>query len=83
MSKQGGSCCKGPGYATPMDAFKNGKREKIVYIPCIVASREKPDYLSTIDVDPESTDYGKVIHRTHFPYLGDEVHHTGWNACAR
>ena len=24
----------------------------------------------------------KVIHRMHLPYIGDEVHHTGWNACS-
>ena len=24
----------------------------------------------------------KVIHRMHLPYVGDEVHHTGWNACS-
>ena len=24
----------------------------------------------------------QVIHRLHFPNLGDEIHHTGWNACS-
>ena len=24
----------------------------------------------------------QVISRLHFPYIGDEVHHTGWNACS-
>ena len=50
----------GPGYATPLDAFNSKKQEKIVYIPCIIPGGEKPDYLVTIDVDPKSTNYGKV-----------------------
>ena len=52
-------CC-GPGYASPEDAFKNGPREKIVYVPCIVPNKDRPDYLVTVDVDPESSNYGKV-----------------------
>jgi hypothetical protein len=24
----------------------------------------------------------QVIHRLHFPYKGDELHHSGWNACS-
>ncbi len=72
----------GPGYATPHAAFTSGSREKMVYIPCIVPSAKRPDYLATIDVDPESKDYGKVLHRMVVPNLGDELHHTGWNACS-
>jgi len=43
---------------------------------------EKPDYLATVDVDPNSPTYSKVIHRLPVPYLGDELHHTGWNSCS-
>ena len=42
----------------------------------------KPDYLATVDVDPSSPSYSKVIHRLPVPYLGDELHHSGWNACS-
>ena len=56
--KKCGSC--GPGYATPMDAFKYGSREKIVYIPCIVPGKDRPDYVATVDIDPKSQDYCKV-----------------------
>ena len=56
--KKCGSC--GPGYATPMDAFKYGSREKIVYIPCIVPGKDRPDYVATVDIDPGSQDYCKV-----------------------
>ena len=59
-----------------------GPREKIVYIPCIQpTNRQQPDYLATIDVDPDSPNYGKVVHRLPLG-VGDEVHHTGWNACS-
>lgn len=77
-----GGCCKGPGYSTPMEAFKNSEKEKLLYIPCLVPTKDRPDYLVTIDVDENSPDYGKVIHRTHTLHLAEELHHTGWNACS-
>ena len=89
-------------------------------IPCIIPTKDRPDYLATIDVDPDSQTCGKVksscyklwwwhdswtrkyentsiilhkngmtlyssfqvISRLHFSYLGDEIHHTGWNSCS-
>eukprot|EP00887_Chlorella_sp_A99_P006032 scaffold22.g6032.t1 len=42
----------------------------------------RPDYLATVDVDPDSSTYGQVIARTPVPYNGDELHHTSWNACS-
>ena len=58
-------CCNGPGYATPLAAMK-GPREKLVYLPCIYTSTgiKKPDYVATVDVDPQSPDYGKVRQAT-------------------
>ena len=44
--------------------------------------RDKPDFLATVDVDPSSPTYSKVIHRLPVPYLGDELHHFGWNSCS-
>jgi selenium-binding protein 1 len=76
------TCCKGPGYATPMEAFRNGPREKLLYIPCIVPDKSRPDYLVTVDSDSESKTYSKVIHRLPMSHVGDEIHHTGWNACS-
>jgi len=79
-TKPCGHC--GPGYATPLDAI-NGPREKILYFPCIPVDSSKPNYLATADVDPASPDYGKIIHRTEIPTgSGDELHHSGWNACS-
>jgi len=80
MAKSCSGC--GPGFPTPKDAFESGEQEEIVYIPCIVPDKSRPDYLVTVDVNPESPTYSQVISRLHFPYKGDEIHHTGWNACS-
>ncbi|KAB2039648.1 hypothetical protein ES319_D02G025800v1 [Gossypium barbadense] len=78
-------CCKrtGPGYGTPLEAM-SGPKEALMYVTCVYngTGREKPDFLATVDVDPNSPTYSKVIHRLSLPYIGDELHHTGWNACS-
>jgi selenium-binding protein 1 len=83
MINKNGSCCAGPGYASPQEAIK-APREKIVYTVCIYTGTgiEKPDYLATIDVDETSPTYNQVIHRTEVGVVGDELHHMGWNACS-
>ena len=77
-----GMCC-GPGYASPSEAVKAPK-EKLLYSIAIYTGTgiQKPDYLATIDVDPQSPNYSKVIHRLEMPGIGDELHHMGWNACS-
>jgi len=73
----------GPGYASPEEAMK-AEPEKILYAIALYVGTgvEEPDYLATIDVDPNSPTYSQVIHRTPMPYVGDELHHFGWNACS-
>ena len=75
-------CC-GPGYASPADAIR-AAREKILYTIAIYTGTgiQKPDYLCTIDADPDSPTYSEVIHRLEMPGIGDELHHMGWNACS-
>ncbi|KST63657.1 selenium-binding family protein [Mastigocoleus testarum] len=77
------SHCCGPGYASPKDAME-GEAEKILYTVAIYAETgiEEPDYLAVIDVDPLSPTYSQVIYRLSMPYIGDELHHFGWNACS-
>ncbi|ERE90757.1 selenium-binding protein 1 [Cricetulus griseus] len=60
-----GKC--GPGYPTPLEAMK-GPREEIVYLPCIYRNTgiEAPDYLATVDVDPNSPQYSQVIEPSEF-----------------
>lgn len=76
-----GECCRT--YASPQEAMKS-PREKILYVPALYVGTgiEKPDYLATVDVDPQSPTYSKVIHRLPMPNIGDELHHFGWNACS-
>ncbi|KXZ56714.1 hypothetical protein GPECTOR_1g643 [Gonium pectorale] len=59
------------------DAYHNGPREKLLYVPCVIPDHARPDYVATIDVDPESPTYKQVIHRLPMPHIGDELHHTG------
>uniref|UniRef100_A0A0N5A825 Methanethiol oxidase n=1 Tax=Syphacia muris TaxID=451379 RepID=A0A0N5A825_9BILA len=73
---------KGPGYASPTDAFLNGPREKYLFVVCANCDPTKPDRIVTVDVDPESKTYCSVVSQVVLPYIGDEVHHTGWNACS-
>lgn len=77
------SQCADRTYATPADAMK-APPETILYLPAIYSgtAREKPDYIATVDVDPNSETYSKVIARLPMPNLGDELHHFGWNACS-
>jgi len=42
----------------------------------------KPDFIATVDVDPGSPTYSKIISRLELPNTGDELHHFGWNACS-
>jgi selenium-binding protein 1 len=70
-------------FATPTKA-RESPPEKLAYVVAVYAGTgiQKPDYLATIDVDPESKTYSQVIHRLPMPHVGDELHHFGWNACA-
>lgn len=93
-----GCCATGPGYASPIDAMKKGPREALLYTTVTHAvDAGKHDYLATVDVDPKSPTFAQVhpasppllfpagvqvIHRTKLPNVGDEAHHSGWNACS-
>jgi len=76
------ACC-GPGYASPEAAMK-AEKEKLLYVIALYTGSDiqEPDYLATVDVDPHSPTYSQVIHRLPTPYIGDELHHFGWNACS-
>ncbi|NEU74249.1 beta-propeller fold lactonase family protein [Hassallia byssoidea VB512170] len=76
------TCCR-PGYASPEAAIK-AEPEKILYTVALYTGTgiEEPDYLATVDVDRNSPTYSQIIHRLPMPYIGDELHHFGWNACS-
>jgi len=79
-----GKECSGPGYPTPLWAMKNGPREKLLYVVTVQPNLddENGDYLSTVDVDPDSETYCKVIYRSYAGRKGQEFHHIGWNTCS-
>ena len=58
----------GPGYASPEEAMK-AEREKVLYTVALYVGTEveQPDYLATVDVDPESPTYSQVVHRPRCP----------------
>ncbi|THG00455.1 hypothetical protein TEA_025737 [Camellia sinensis var. sinensis] len=78
--KNNHGCCKGgPGYSSPLTAVSS-PRESLIYVTCVYTGTEKLDYLATVDIDPNSQTYSKVIHRLPTLHIGDELHHSGWNA---
>lgn len=40
------------------------------------------DGVATVDVEPGSKTYGQIVSFTEVPTVGDELHHSGWNACS-
>ena len=82
MTGNGKDCC-GPGYASPQEAMQ-AEPEKLLYSVALYTGTgvEAPDYLATIDVDPESPTYSQIVNRLEMPNIGDELHHIGWNACS-
>ena len=70
-------------YPTPRDAMR-APPEDIAYVAALYVGTgvNAPDFLAVVDVDPKSPTYGKVIYKLDLPYIGDELHHFGWNACS-
>jgi len=73
-----------PHYPSPKEAMEKAEREKVLYTMTLYVGTdvEKPDYLATVEVGPESSTYSQVVPRTTTPNLGDELHLFGWNACS-
>ena len=71
-----GACC-GPGYASPAEAIR-APREELLYTIAIYTGTgiQKPDYLATVDADPESPTYSQVIHLLEMP--GIEMNCITW-----
>ena len=58
------------------------ERERIAYTALLSPDGSRPDAIAVVDVNPDSANYGTVLHRLDMPYRGDELHHFGWNACS-
>jgi methanethiol oxidase len=68
-------------YPSPAMAME-APRESLAYVAMLEPTRQKPDALSVVDVDPESPTYGTAVGQVDMPNTGDELHHFGWNACS-
>lgn len=68
-------------YPSPRDAMA-GPPERLAYVAAFARPAEVPDGIAVVDVDRDSATYGEVVGFTELPYLGDELHHFGWNACS-
>lgn len=79
------SCCKGPGFKSPLEAYNDKNTEKFVFLP-LIPTGDKVESLTAklgvVDVDPNSQDYGKVLQLVDSGKKGAELHHSAWNACS-
>ena len=72
-----------PGFPSPAEAMK-AKREKFVFVACSYAGTQfwQSDFLASVDVNPDSANYSKVVSRVATPIVGDEIFRFGWNVCS-
>lgn len=68
-------------YPSPRIAME-APAEKLAFTLMFSPDFSQPDGLAVVNVDPESADYGNIVHRVMMPNTGDEFHHFGWNACS-
>jgi len=69
-------------YPSPRMAMK-APAETLAYVAAFDPNRKVPDGIAVVDVDPGSASYSKILNTVAMPNAGDELHHFGWNACAR
>ena len=68
-------------YPSPRMAMK-APTEQLAYVAMFDPDRQQPDGIASVDVDPGSSTYGKIIGQALMPNVADELHHFGWNACS-
>jgi selenium-binding protein 1 len=75
---------QGPGYSTPQAAIEESEPETVGYVMSLYVGTDvdAPDFLSVVDLDPDSETYTDIVDRVEMPNRGDELHHFGWNACS-
>ena len=57
--------------------------ERLAYLALINPRTDgRADAIGVVDLDPESSGYGRLVGQTDMPHAGDELHHFGWNACS-
>jgi selenium-binding protein 1 len=69
-------------YPSPKMAMQ-APPEKLAFVAMLNANGNgKPDALGVVDVEPGSSGYGRIVGQVDMSYVGDELHHFGWNACS-
>jgi selenium-binding protein 1 len=68
-------------YPSPRLAME-APNEQFAYVALIRPDMTKPDAIGVVDINAESRQYGRVVHRVDLTVPGDELHHFGWNACS-
>jgi selenium-binding protein 1 len=70
-------------HRSPADA-QQAPPEQYLYVAATRAgtAADAPDFLAVVDADPQSETYGQIVHETPMKYVGDELHHFGWNRCS-
>jgi selenium-binding protein 1 len=57
--------------------------ERLAYVALLNAGKNgQRDAMGVIDLDPSSSEYGRLVGQTDFPRGDNELHHFGWNACS-
>lgn len=54
------------------------KQEKYLYVYCVDADAKDNDFILTLDVDPKSKKYGKILDKLDLGCSGNETHHFGF-----
>jgi selenium-binding protein 1 len=55
--------------------------ERLAYVALLnVGKNVKRDAMGVIDLEPSSSEYGRLVGQVEFPRGDNELHHFGWNA---
>lgn len=69
-------------YPSPKMAMQ-APRERHAYVATLnPGPGDRPDAISVVDLDESSPTFGQIVSTLEMPYVGDELHHFGWNACS-
>lgn len=68
-------------YPSPKMAMQ-APTERFAYVAAMNVQNGKPDAITVVDLDSASPTFSQIVHTLTLPYVGDELHHFGWNACS-
>ncbi len=68
-------------YRTPLEAI-SAPAERLAYVAAFDPAGSRKDAIAVLDCDASSATYGEVVGWSELPTGGNELHHSGWNACS-